>query len=285
MYEVDLLARECEPIYYKGAVISIQRGVWFYEATKQPMKENLASSLEQEHVTRWSEDNTDFNLTELAVQSNRDPLDDIRNSAPDIFEDDAHNLQNLQNSQNYQNGQNSQNSQNTQNSNHSQHYALSPKTSTTSLKTIVHRAIFRQMQFEWTDADNIWVSTPTPGWTVGYAFKLVRNTRSKLTRGYHEEAQPYDKFAPIKHVVFMVHGVGQFRDDKKIIRNTKHFEGHVKKMLDKIQFESKNQPDSKNSYGNRYNRITGRVVFMPIEWRSNLVLDQGILKSTTGWFG
>jgi len=52
-------------------------------------------------------------------------------------------------------------------------------------------------------------------------------------------------------------------------------------MLDKIQFESKNQPDSKNAYGNRSNRITGRVVFMPIEWRSNLVLDQGILKSTT----
>ena len=262
MYEVDLLARECVPIYYKGDIVSIRRGVWFYEATRQPMKENLASSVEQEHVTRWSEDNTDFNLTELAVQSNRDPLDDIRNSAPDIFDDDAHNIQNLQSSQN------------------SQSSVLSPKASTTSLNSVVHRAILRKMQFEWMDSDNIWVSTPTPGWT-GLAFKLVRNTRSKVTRGFYEEAQPYDKFAPIKHVVFMVHGVGAFRDDKKIIRNTKHFEGHVKKMLSKIQFESKNQPDSKNSYGNRSNKITGRVVFMPIEWRSRLVLDQGILSSTT----
>ena len=77
MYEVDLLARECEPIYYKGDIVSIRRGAWFYESTKQPMKESLASAVEQEHCTRWYDENDDYNLTELQVQSNRDPLDDI----------------------------------------------------------------------------------------------------------------------------------------------------------------------------------------------------------------
>ena len=249
MYEVDLLARECEPIYYKGDIVPIRRGVWFYENSKQPLRENIASAVEQEHVTRWCEENDDYNLTELQVQPNRDPLDDI--SAPDIFDDDRSNINQTQS-----------------------------KISTTSNRgqVVLHRAMLRQNLYEWTDSENIWESPPSKTWT-GMITRLAKNPRTKLLRGYHEEAQPYDKFAPIKHVVFMVHGVGQFRDNRKIIRNTKFFESHIKKMLEKITVESKTL-DPKTT-GDRANKITGRVVFMPIEWRSRLKLDSGVLSSTT----
>ena len=135
-------------------------------------------------------------MSELANQPSLDPLEDI--SAPDIFEQDGQTVQ------------------------------LTPKSSqtkanTTTTKLVLHRVVLQGFQFEWLDQENIWMSRDPgqQGWTGFVYAAALRRGRNKLIRGYPEPAEPFDDFKPIKHVVFMVHGVGQFRDSRKIIRNTK----------------------------------------------------------------
>lgn len=57
LYEVDILARECKPIYWKGNSISVCRGTWFTGSsstdTWQPLTEDDAEQIEESHQTMW----------------------------------------------------------------------------------------------------------------------------------------------------------------------------------------------------------------------------------------
>ena len=68
--------------------------------------------------------------------------------------------------------------------------------------------------------------------------------------------------------VFVVHGVGQVVDDTTIIRNTNILRDNISAMMGK--------------YVPRFHVETGqRVEFFPVEWRSSLRLDDGMVHHIT----
>ena len=77
-----------------------------------------------------------------------------------------------------------------------------------------------------------------------------------------------DRLPDITHIVFVVHGVGQVVDDTTIIRNTNIMRDNVQSILNK-HFEG-------------FQRESGqRTEFFPVEWRSSLRLDEGMVKHIT----
>jgi len=68
--------------------------------------------------------------------------------------------------------------------------------------------------------------------------------------------------------VFVVHGVGQVVDDTTIIRNTNVLRDNVSAMM--------------NKHFSKFLSETGqRVEFFPVEWRSALRLDDGMVQHIT----
>lgn len=56
LYEVDVVARKCKPIYWKGNSISVCRGTWFTGTSTdawQPLCEEDANQIEESHQTMW----------------------------------------------------------------------------------------------------------------------------------------------------------------------------------------------------------------------------------------
>ena len=90
----------------------------------------------------------------------------------------------------------------------------------------------------------------------------------RLFRGYKELCAHTDRLADITHVIFVVHGVGQVVDDSSIIRNTNIMRDNVSQIM------AKHFP--------KYQMETGqRAEFFPVEWRSSLRLDEGMVRHIT----
>lgn len=115
---------------------------------------------------------------------------------------------------------------------------------------------------------------------------------TRLHRGYVEEAAPEDTPPETTHLVFVVHGIGQKMDQGRIIRNTSM----------SAEFRCLNNPeevwittevtvvfflgwlvgrmrDAARKMEERHfsDRTTEHVEFLPVEWRSKLCLDGGML--------
>uniref|UniRef100_A0A0N5A9H1 DDHD domain-containing protein n=1 Tax=Syphacia muris TaxID=451379 RepID=A0A0N5A9H1_9BILA len=84
-----------------------------------------------------------------------------------------------------------------------------------------------------------------------------------LKRGY-EEADWNDGGREISHLIFVVHGVGQKGYESLIARNTEQVRSTVYTHMEK------NYPDEKS-----------RPMFLPVEWRASLVLDDGLTEIVT----
>ncbi|XP_026668431.1 phospholipase DDHD1-like [Ceratina calcarata] len=82
--------------------------------------------------------------------------------------------------------------------------------------------------------------------------------------GFKVAAVMEDKPQDIDHIIFVIHGIGQKRDTGKIIRNTTLFRDCVDWLKQKY-FPNSNY----------------RVEFFPVEWRSSLKLDGGIVEAIT----
>ncbi|CAK9810627.1 Phospholipase DDHD1 [Anthophora quadrimaculata] len=93
---------------------------------------------------------------------------------------------------------------------------------------------------------------------------FAKTTGYQLRRGYKVAAVMEDKPNDIDHIIFVVHGIGQKRDTGKIIRNTTLFRDCVDWLKQKY-FPNSNY----------------RVEFFPVEWRSSLKLDGGIVEAIT----
>ncbi|XP_076749269.1 phospholipase DDHD1 isoform X2 [Xylocopa sonorina] len=93
---------------------------------------------------------------------------------------------------------------------------------------------------------------------------FAKTTGYQLRRGYKDAAIMEDKPHDIDHIIFVVHGIGQKRDTGKIIRNTTLFRDCVDWLKQKY-FPNSNY----------------RVEFFPVEWRSSLKLDGGIVEAIT----
>ncbi|KOX67921.1 Phospholipase DDHD1, partial [Melipona quadrifasciata] len=93
---------------------------------------------------------------------------------------------------------------------------------------------------------------------------FAKTTGYQLKRGYKNAAVKEDKPHDIDHIIFVVHGIGQKGDTGKIIRNTTLFRDCVDWLKQKY-FPNSNY----------------RIEFFPVEWRSSLKLDGGIVEAIT----
>jgi phospholipase DDHD1 len=94
---------------------------------------------------------------------------------------------------------------------------------------------------------------------------------NKLVRGYKDSAMFEDgRQPPVKHFVFCTHGIGQLydasEDVKSVVKSTTDLKNTCTELANK---HFKHQWEG------------GRVEFLPVEWRSMLTLDRGIVETIT----
>lgn len=87
---------------------------------------------------------------------------------------------------------------------------------------------------------------------------------TSLRRGYESEADWEDGSPTVSHLILVVHGIGQKGYENLIAENTAQVRDAVYSQLEK------HFPDERS-----------RPMFLPIEWRSSLVLDGGVTDQIT----
>ncbi|CAB3404688.1 unnamed protein product [Caenorhabditis bovis] len=85
-----------------------------------------------------------------------------------------------------------------------------------------------------------------------------------LRRGYEKEAEWDDAAAEISHLILVVHGIGQKGYENLIAQNANQVRDGVVAAMEKSYPEEKTRP-----------------IFLPVEWRSSLVLDNGLTDNIT----
>ncbi|CAL4069820.1 unnamed protein product, partial [Meganyctiphanes norvegica] len=137
-------------------------------------------------------------------------------------------------------------------------------------KEVVHSLSLPEGHVDWFNAAEVYLS---PDVTSSRLMRSVgkklgfQKTGYKLHRGYSLEATADDKPPDITHLVFVIHGIGQKMDTGRIIRNAIGLRENVRYL--------------KRKYFPSLARGTQTVEFFPVEWRSSLLLDPGIIDSIT----
>ncbi|CCD70557.1 Intracellular phospholipase A1 [Caenorhabditis elegans] len=85
-----------------------------------------------------------------------------------------------------------------------------------------------------------------------------------LRRGYEKEADWNDAAAEISHLILVVHGIGQKGYENLIAQNANQVRDGVVSAMEKVYPEEKSRP-----------------MFLPVEWRSALKLDNGLTDNIT----
>ncbi|XP_075260546.1 phospholipase DDHD1-like isoform X2 [Convolutriloba macropyga] len=88
---------------------------------------------------------------------------------------------------------------------------------------------------------------------------------SKISRGYIQAARSEQVAAEVSHLAFVVHGIGAKLNSRVLFENI----NRTRNLVAKYQKEL--YPDFNDK----------RVEFLPIEWRSKIRLDEGVLDSVT----
>ncbi|XP_052058815.1 phospholipase DDHD1-like isoform X2 [Mytilus californianus] len=101
---------------------------------------------------------------------------------------------------------------------------------------------------------------------VGNKLGLQR-AGSRLQRGYRYEAVMDDKPSDITHLIFVVHGIGQKMDTGSIVKSCIE----LREKCVSIKNKTFPQLDCDNK----------RAEFLPVEWRSSLILDGDTVDSIT----
>ncbi|KAF8363928.1 ipla-1 [Pristionchus pacificus] len=81
---------------------------------------------------------------------------------------------------------------------------------------------------------------------------------TKLRRGFEKEGEWEDGMAEVSHLILVVHGIGQKGYENLIAKNTEQIRDGINLVMDK------QYPDEKS-----------RPMLLPVEWRSQLILDDG----------
>ncbi|RNA34157.1 Phospholipase [Brachionus plicatilis] len=98
--------------------------------------------------------------------------------------------------------------------------------------------------------------------------KSFTKTGVKIRRGQkekHKESDSEEKLPEITHLVFVVHGIAQKLYENSVIKNCEDLRKECEKKKKEFFENSKNE----------------RFVFLPVDWRSSLILDDGIVESIT----
>uniref|UniRef100_UPI00358FE3F7 phospholipase DDHD1-like n=1 Tax=Myxine glutinosa TaxID=7769 RepID=UPI00358FE3F7 len=137
--------------------------------------------------------------------------------------------------------------------------------------SVVHSLQLQGSHIDWNGISEVYLysdaATSKIARTVGLKLGLSKASSSgtRLHRGYKEDASPLDRPPDISHLVFVVHGIGQKMDHRRIIRNTTTLREAVRRMEEKHHKGEKRR----------------RVEFLPVEWRSKLSLDGDTVDSIT----
>lgn len=132
-----------------------------------------------------------------------------------------------------------------------------------SSENVIHQIKLGSSRVEWHDISEVYIVSESTG------SKLVQRIGfsgpRRLNRGFEEDCDEKDGLGQITHLVFMVHGIGQlYYGEGGIINSRKKLLKTLKRGVLKPSFADGE-----------------RVEFFPIEWRTNLKLDEGIIDSIT----
>ncbi|XP_063958052.1 phospholipase DDHD1-like [Lytechinus pictus] len=150
-----------------------------------------------------------------------------------------------------------------------------PPQPTKGTQKAMHELCFKDCHVDWYSKDAVYFYSNSTssriarsiGNTLG--FSKASTSGYKLMRGYPSPASLDDKPPPISHLVFVVHGVGYVTDKKAIIKNCSDLRKSATKAI------GKHLPDLISPAS------THRVEFLPVEWRSSLRLDNGMVSAIT----
>lgn len=136
-------------------------------------------------------------------------------------------------------------------------------------KQVVKSESFSEFRIDWYSPIEVYLySEAAPSKLVrSFTQKLGYFQKSigyRLCRGYKTPASLDDRPADVTHLVFVIHGIGQKMDKDRIIRNTCTFRDCSSWL------QTKYFPSSQH-----------RAEFFPVEWRSSLKLDGGIVEAIT----
>ncbi|XP_014673973.1 PREDICTED: phospholipase DDHD1-like isoform X2 [Priapulus caudatus] len=137
-------------------------------------------------------------------------------------------------------------------------------------KPVIHHLQLTEFHIDWNSPFEVFM------FSDNRSSKLMRSVTSslgfskygvRLHRGFCEEARPDDKLPEITHLMFVVHGIGQKMDTNRIIKSCKTFRQSINKQMNE-------------NFGHIL-RNHQRAECLPVEWRSSLKLDDGVVESVT----
>ncbi|XP_071961964.1 phospholipase DDHD1-like [Antedon mediterranea] len=142
-------------------------------------------------------------------------------------------------------------------------------------KPVICSLQFKDCHVDWNSVNDIFLYSESAssrlarsiGQSLG--FSKASTSGYRLRRGYMKEARLEDKPPPISHLVLVVHGVGQTMEASNITRSCSDLRRGANKLIEKLF------PDLKTMVS------TDRVEFLPVEWRSSLYLDGGLIDGLT----
>lgn len=144
-----------------------------------------------------------------------------------------------------------------------------PPSPTSASHNVLHQIKLGSYRIEWRDIDDVYMISESTGSRL--VQKIGFSGPRKLNRGYEVECEESDILGPITHIVFLVHGIGQlyYGEGGGIVNSRK-------KLVKSARMSSNLHSDSSPTTDSGE-----RVEFFPIEWRTNLKLDEGIIDSIT----
>ena len=145
-------------------------------------------------------------------------------------------------------------------------------------KRVVHKLAVSGGAVEWFSPSEIYLALDdTPARLMRSVGKKLgfQKTGYKIHRGYSEDACATDKPPDISHIVFVIHGIGQKMDTGRIIKNSTSLRENVNNMKSRYLRDMKS-----NGFSVEESNFT-TVEFFPVEWRSLLTLDDGLIDNIT----
>uniref|UniRef100_A0A1B6CIH6 DDHD domain-containing protein n=1 Tax=Clastoptera arizonana TaxID=38151 RepID=A0A1B6CIH6_9HEMI len=138
-------------------------------------------------------------------------------------------------------------------------------------KKVVHTEVLLDANVDWYAPLEVYLySHATPSKIVrsftqrlgGY---FQKKSGSRLLRGYKDLATDTDRPKDITHLVFVVHGIGQKMDiGGRILHNTALIRQNLTTLHNRL-----------------FPNSTQRAEFFPVEWRTSLTLDGGLVEAIT----
>jgi phospholipase DDHD1 len=109
----------------------------------------------------------------------------------------------------------------------------------------------------------------------------------RINRGYKTSAETDDNSGDITHLIFVVHGIAQKLYEKSIIKNRDEYV-YIESLAININTKStllfqslRKGFESVKAKFFADNKKKLRCEFIPVDWRSSLTLDDGIVESIT----